>query len=56
MNQYKNIFGKTINVHGKLIEHGQIFEANSNNEITTLLKHKYLEEITIETEKKIMGD
>ena len=44
--QFKNIYGKTINVDGKSRESEEVFEDdNKRKEIITLCKNGYLEEM-----------
>lgn len=48
MNSFKNIFGKTINVHTKPLKDGQVIKLNNvDQEIKNLVQCKYLKEVNL---------
>jgi len=48
MKSYKNIFGKTINVHTKPLKDGQVIKLNNvDQEIKNLVLCKYLKEVSL---------
>ncbi len=46
MPQYKNIFEKTINIHGSSLDPGETINTNETPEIKKAIFHKYLEKVS----------